>query len=630
MEINTNYNTSYQTPFQLPIWSEWTVNVKVNTKSSCLKCSLCTASLKELAIQALFSHLKEKNILHLLPIVLKDNELPPILYMDVACQLFTQKQWNVLKSLISYWPYETFQLSHIVHFNCHSCWLSYVESEDVEDPEREGGDTERQLLRHVFKNILDGYFCAVKKTLENCDSKSPLRVLDLSLDPSRQVRGFMWEDEFRRLGRRIIKTLDVCVLAGLHKQARKHFLKENKSEENGTVWGSVDYFCPDTDVASANQSRVGEAFEISTWSDHRSSENQMSDSLNWSSVTQNTGEPARRVQKTAVPEIGVWNGNSIDLSHLTEIPSFNIIIDASISEKSVDILSWIRQRYDDFLPATSPLQIQIRFLDVSLHEERKFDSLVSRLPNHIHGLKLAEICEKRSAQALANFLPRFHSIRFLDLGNCAFDVTESPETVDHMTEALSGLLHLDRLSLAHNCITDCLSTLLSGLSRGLQFLDLSSCLLSEEDLNFLADSVHIQSLRSLSLASNELSFKWDSVLNLTDKLSSNMRILDLNSNEFVESQLVTLTRMTLSSTFSSLALLDLSWHEIRLSTLLNLVEFLSSQTALRTFCLSTPVDMADAGYSEPDSSQVFIDFMTRFAAKHRQQRIPLQLHWCLM
>jgi hypothetical protein len=45
------------------------------------------------------------------------------------------------------------------------------------------------------------------------------------------------------------------------------------------------------------------------------------------------------------PEIGVWNGNALDFSHLTDMPFFNITIDASISEKSSDILSWIHQRY---------------------------------------------------------------------------------------------------------------------------------------------------------------------------------------------------------------------------------------------------------------------------------------------
>ena len=163
----------------------------------------------------------------------------------------------------------------------------------------------------------------------------------------------------------------------------------------------------------------------------------------------------------------------------------------------------------------------------------------------------------------------------------------------------------------------------------MKLLDLSWCSLSEEDLHQLADSVHSHSLRSLSLASNELALKWDAVQAMAVRMSSNLHILDFSSNEFTEAQLTTLSHMATTS-LSSLVLLDLSWHQVKLSTLLNIVELLSSKTSLRTFCLSTPVDMSEAGYSEPDSWQVFIDFTSQFVAKYRQNRPPLLLHWCLM
>jgi len=81
-----------------------------------------------------------------------------------------------------------------------------------------GGDTERQLLRKVFKHVLDGYFFVVKGTLDNESTKSPLRTLDLTLDSSHNIRGFLWEDEFRRLGRRYrstahpLKLIKYCLL----------------------------------------------------------------------------------------------------------------------------------------------------------------------------------------------------------------------------------------------------------------------------------------------------------------------------------------------------------------------------------------------------------------------------------
>ncbi|EFX89594.1 hypothetical protein DAPPUDRAFT_310467 [Daphnia pulex] len=270
------------TPFKLPLWSEWAVHVKGKEK----KCSYCTSSispLKELAIQSLFKYLKQINKYHEIPKILQDNFIPPVLYVDVACLLFASKQWCALRSLVAYWPFETFQLSQIIHVTCSQCWLAFLESDDFEDPEKEGGDTERQLFRKVFKHVLDGFFVVVKRTLENEGQVSPLRVLDLTLDTSQEIRSFMWEDEFRRLGRRITKILDVCILAGLHKKMRsckKLAMKQKNSAASATrrssnTWeannDAIGYWQPEVENnsgAAAVDGATGtceSTFEISTW-----------------------------------------------------------------------------------------------------------------------------------------------------------------------------------------------------------------------------------------------------------------------------------------------------------------------------------------------------------------------------
>jgi hypothetical protein len=69
-----------------------------------------------------------------------------------------------------------------------------------------------------------------------------------------------------------------------------------------------------------------------------------------------------------------------------------------------------------------------------------------------------------------------------------------------------------------------------------------------------------------------------------------------------------------------------------LSQLVYIIELLAEKTLLRTFCLSTPVDMAECGYDQPESWQMFVDFTTALTTKHRSRhgRSPLTLHWCLM
>jgi len=617
------------TPFKLPLWSEWTIRIKENNLT-CSTCQSSTPTLKILAIQSLLKHLKVVRKYHELPAVLSEYLIPPILYVDVASQLFTLKHWSVLRSLVSFWPFETFQLSQIMQVQCHNCWHSYLETDDVEDTEREG-DPERQLFRKVFKHILDGYFNVVKSTLENNDCKKPLRVLDLTLNPSQEIRGFLWEDEFRRLGRRVSESLDVCVLAGLHKKAHTstpliHSNGSNladcqRNDETYCSWesppGQNTHFIFD-------EKDYNSSFEISTFDP-----NQIN--LWTANIAPNVHSSAKVVSEA---EIGVWNGNALDLSHLTEMPLFSVMIDASISEKSWDILMWIRQRYDDFLPSPSPVTLQIRFLEVSLYEEHKFRTIISRLPENIQALQLAEIFEKRSAETLASYLPRFQAVRFLDFGSCAFDLADDPRLVDTVAVALGQLPRLQRISLAHNSLTSRLGRLLSQLPHGLVLLDVSYCSLNEDDLLYLGDSIHCHSLHSLNLGSNELGLHWHLMLPLLDKLgsSSNLRILDLSSNEFVESQFVTLCRMSMVS-LPSLSLLDLSWHELTLATMIDIIELLSSKSTLRTFCLSTPVDMAEAGYDQPESWQSFVSFTYQLTEKYRltgSNRYPLSLHWCLM
>lgn len=258
---------------------------------------------------------------------------------------------------------------------------------------------------------------------------------------------------------------------------------------------------------------------------------------------------------------------------------------------------------------------------------------MDRLPENMIGLKVIEMCERRSAMTLASNISRFISVRCLDLGSCAFDLADHQQAVEMMAYALGQLPRLERLSLAHNRLEGCLAILLTPLQQGLELLDLSSCCLNDDDLIYLGESFHRKTLRSLSLAANELGFHWEQLLPLVDKLGygTNLRILDLSSNDFVESQLNSLSRTTLGP-LSSLSLLDLSWHELNLTSLVSIIELLASKTNLRTFCLSTPIDMVESGYDRPDSWQLFVNFTEALTAKHRgdQLRPSLTLHWCLM
>uniref|UniRef100_A0A0P6EMT9 Leucine-rich repeat-containing protein 14 n=1 Tax=Daphnia magna TaxID=35525 RepID=A0A0P6EMT9_9CRUS len=629
------------TPFKLPLWSEWAIQVKEKQKK-CSKCTTTIPDLKELAIRSLITYLKQKSKCHEIQKILQDNHMPSALYVDVACILFASKQWGALRSLVSYWPFEAFHLSRIINITCPQCWLAFLDSDDTEDPEKEGGDTERQLFRKVFKHVLDGFFFVMKKTLENEGQASSLRVLDLTLETSQEIRSFMWEDEFRRLGRRVTKILDVCILAGLHKkiQSSKKLAMKHKNSWTAKrplvtleVKDVFDYWEPDaiSSLHSCEPTFENSNFDISTWDMNAEVSAWSAAQSSLASVDKNCDEAYCQQGKS--PEIGVWNGNALDFNHLTDMPFFNITIDASISEKSNDILSWIQQRYDEFAPSSSPVSVTFRFLEINLHEERKLEALMDQVPEHVIGLKFVEICERRSVLTLSSHIDHFSSVSYLDLGSCAFNLADHSQAVESMSVAFSHLRCLERLSLAHNQIAGCLADLLIPLQHGLELLDLTSCRLNDDDLSYLGESAHCRTLRSLSLAANELGLQWGKVIPLLDQIGkrSSLQILDLSSNDFVESQLLVLSRTTLGP-LSSLALFDLSWHELSLASLISIVELLASKTNLRTFCLSTPIDMLENGYDHSDSWQRFVNLTEALTAKHREGNLrpSLTLHWCLM
>jgi hypothetical protein len=99
---------------------------------------------------------------------------------------------------------------------------------------------------------------------------------------------------------------------------------------------AIGYWSPEQvqhSAVTAEMKEVEPTFEISTWGGEELMKLK----------PQAPNYSAEELSKS--PEIGVWNGNAMDLSHLTEMPIFTIIIDTCISEKSTDILTWIQQRY---------------------------------------------------------------------------------------------------------------------------------------------------------------------------------------------------------------------------------------------------------------------------------------------
>lgn len=136
-----------------------------------------------------------------------------------------------------------------------------------------------------------------------------------------------------------------------------------------------------------------------------------------------------------------------------------------------------------------------------------------------------------------NLVNKFSNVLELNLSafgqesylSCLLDHTCA---LDALSNCLTELKHLKRLRLNIPGCKNRLGYILANLTCPLEYLNLTSCGLGEQDLDFLANSMHTQSINNLVLSNNDLGNQCNAVIRLLRKMASNMQILDLGCNSF--------------------------------------------------------------------------------------------------
>ncbi|CAF0837130.1 unnamed protein product [Brachionus calyciflorus] len=137
----------------------------------------------------------------------------------------------------------------------------------------------------------------------------------------------------------------------------------------------------------------------------------------------------------------------------------------------------------------------------------------------------------------SNLIKKFKNIQDLNLSAFGREsllntILDNGSTTEALKNSLSELKNLKRLRLNIPGCKNKLKLLLENLSRPLEYLNLTSCGLNENDLKFLMESIHVNTIDNLVLSNNDLNAHSDAIICLLKKMKSNLHILDLGCNSF--------------------------------------------------------------------------------------------------
>lgn len=136
-------------------------------------------------------------------------------------------------------------------------------------------------------------------------------------------------------------------------------------------------------------------------------------------------------------------------------------------------------------------------------------------------------------------LARFRSLAAIDVSCNNLNFLHVPATCALFAEMLGAMPQLRRLDLSNNRLTNCVNDLLGQLAdSGLEYLKLSACVLSRNDLDYLARANFVPSLLELDLSENiALSQHLSQLVTLLSCVAPCLQILEIEDCKFGNAQL---------------------------------------------------------------------------------------------
>lgn len=195
------------------------------------------------------------------------------------------------------------------------------------------------------------------------------------------------------------------------------------------------------------------------------------------------------------------------------------------------------------------VRLHVSKIDASCLGESQICMLLDALnANDLTGLCMQY--NSLSNNGLLRLIPqlcRLRSLLALDISCNNLNFRNAPVICTQFAEVLGTLSQLRRLDLSNNRLTSCVHQVLAPLGNTkLEYLKLSACALSENDLNYLAHAAFMSTLLELDLSENiVLSQHFSQLLVVLASVTPSLQILEIEDCKFSNTQLETLVRCLL-------------------------------------------------------------------------------------
>nr|XP_054762404.1 leucine-rich repeat-containing protein 14B-like [Lytechinus pictus] len=207
------------------------------------------------------------------------------------------------------------------------------------------------------------------------------------------------------------------------------------------------------------------------------------------------------------------------------------------------------------------------------------------------------------------FIQQFPALTGLCLQYNTLNLTKDHDNsvVTNLSSTLQHLPHLRYLNLTANRITRKLAEILRLMEQPLILLDVTCCMLSKEDIAYLAGSCHGQGLQHLLLRDNyDFGRNWDAAERLLRNVADNLVELDLEHCNLGQIQGSAAQLAILAPRFKCLRSLEIQRNFLRARNQINVVVEYGNCPSMEMLRLSFPVQeddvfvVEDEGRTDPE------------------------------